>query len=163
MGRQTTIRDPDCLNLTSPQMTKYSSHASEENLVFQHPTVSMFSALSHQAVRTCKSIARSPSVSSTRSNDSHKRNRKTREKATEVSKMRIVTPVYDHDLERWIWPDSIFADDLEYERRHYRERRSIDSCGEGRERSSTIGSGSETLSLGSTSSRGSMDSRMLRY
>lgn len=73
-----------------------------------------------------------------------------------MAKMRMVTPVYDHDLEKWVFPDHVIVDDDDQERRYSegqrRKRHSVEK-GKG-DRSSSYG-GSGTSLLGSISSRGS--------
>lgn len=54
------------------------------------------------------------------------------DQAPNMAKMRVVTPVYDHGLERWVWPDSARIDEEEEEdddEKEWRERRRSGSHG----------------------------------
>lgn len=145
--RPTTFRtfsDPDSLRLSSTHATDDS----EEKLVFPNPAISVLSAVTRHAKKTCKSLVKVSSTSSLRSRH--------HEKPPNMAKMRMVTPVYDHDLEKWVFPDHVIVDDDDQERRYSegqrRKRHSVEK-GKG-DRSSSYG-GSGTSLLGSISSRGS--------
>jgi hypothetical protein len=130
-----TFSDRDSLQTRVSIDTTYT----EEKLVFPNHAISVISAVGRHAKRTCKQLA------SIRGHH--------HEKAPDMAKMRIVTPVYDHGLGKWVWPDNVYVDEDEdrVEENRRSERGSIDKNGDAR----SVSRGAMLASSRTTSFRGS--------
>lgn len=85
---------------TSKDMIEATSHSladtdSINDDTMPSPVISVFRSIARQARGVARQIVRVPTKSMSRMSG---------EQRPDMAKMRQVTPIYDHDLKRWVWP-----------------------------------------------------------
>lgn len=92
----------------------------DEEIYFPNPALSMLTSVARHAKHMCKQMVRISSSSSSSSSPGtqtkkshHNPHPFGSSKAPNMAKMKIVTPVFDHEIQKWVWPDDVLVGDEE--------------------------------------------------